>query len=478
MSEVNLKTTPDKKNGKKIFNINSFPNGFVILFAIIVGVGLLTYIVPAGEYQSIEVDGQERIDPNSFQYIEQTPVALFDIFKAIPNGINQATMLIIMILLIGAAIRIFDGTGAIKGAIFRLSNVIGKEKSEYVLASLMIFFGCLGAFPGMLEGVIPFAPLCIGIALSLGYDVIVGISIAFISVVVGWTAGPSNPWTVGIGHTLAGLPMFSGFAYRFIVFIVLMAVSIFYVLQYAKKVKKDPTKSIVYETHIKSNSYAELGVDGDIPFTTRHKGILLTFILTIAFILYGTFNWEWGLVEMSTTYLLGGIIGGIIAGYTMNKIADELLEGGKTIFVAAMAIGLARAILVLLEQGHIVDTIIHSMAAILDGLPTMVTAVAMFIVQSFINFFIPSGSGQAMATLPILLPIADMVGVSRQLAILTFQFGDGLSNLIYPTVGALIAFIAFAKVSFNQWIRFIMPYMCLISATSVVLIIIAVFIGF
>lgn len=463
-----------KKNG-----INKFPNGFVILFFIILSIGILTYLIPAGEYSRIEVDGKTIIDGESFEFIEQSPVGVFDIFKAIPNGINQAVMLIVMILLIGASIRIFDGSGAIRGAVYRLSEILGKERSEYVLVAIMLFFGSLGAFPGMLEVAIPFAPLCIGIAIALGYDVLVGISIAFISIVVGWTAGPSNPWTVGIGHSLAGLPMFSGFGYRLIVFVVLMIVSIIFVLGYAKKVKKDPTKSLVYETHIKNNANNEIDVKQvNTAFTNRHKGVLVTFAGTIALILYGTFNWQWGLMEMATIYLVGGIIGGIIAGYGMNKIADELLEGSKTIFVAAMAIGLARAILVLMEQGKIIDTIIYALASLLSGLPPAVTAICMFIVQTIINFFIPSGSGQAVATLPIMLPLADIVGVSKQVAILTFQFGDGLSNLIYPTVGALIAFLAFAKVPFNKWIKFIMPYMLLIWSTAIVLTIVAVLIGF
>lgn len=453
-----------------------FPNGFVILFAIVILIGILTYIVPAGEYTRVEVDGKEVIDPESFHYIDQSPVAIFDFFKAIPIGINDAAMLIIMILLIGASIRIFDNSGAIRAAIFKIIDVIGKERSGWLLTVLMLFFGSLGAFPGMLEAAIPFAPLCIAIALLLGYDVIVGISIALVPIVIGWTAGPSNPWTVGIGHTLAELPMFSGFGYRLFVFGVLMVVSILFILRYAKKVKKDPAKSIVYDNHtqdFKPNIQEE-----KIDFTGRHALILLTLVGTITIILYGTFNWEWGLPQMSAAYLIGGIIGGILAGFKANRIADELLEGARTIFVAAMAVGLARAIFVIMEQGSIVDTVIYGFASLLQGLPAPVTAASMFVVQGIINFFIPSGSGQAMATLPIMIPLSDIVGVSRQIAILSFQFGDGLTNLCYPTVGSLIAFLAFGKVPFNKWFKFILPFMVIISVIAVVLIVVAVLIGF
>ena len=457
---------------KKRFN---FPNGFVILFFIVIIAGILTYLVPSGQYEKEVIDGNEVVDPNSFSYIEQSPVPVFDIFKAIPEGISSAAALIIMILLIGASIRIFDGSGAIRSLIYKLIDIIGEKRSEWLLAALMLFFGSLGAFPGMLEATIPFAPLCVGIALLLGYDVIVGIAIVFIPTVIGWTAGPSNPWTVGIGNELAGLPLFEGFGFRLIIFVILMIVTILFVLRYARKVKKDPEKSIIYgQNEFNGNDVQE----EKIPFNHRHTLILLTLVLTIAIILYGTFNWGWGLPEMSAAYLVGGIIGGIIAKYNANKIAEELLEGGKSIFTAAMAVGLARAIYVIMEQGNIVDTIIYGASVLLEGLPASLIAIFMFIVQTIINFFIPSGTGQAMATLPIMLPLADIVGVSKPIAILAFQFGDGISNLMYPTVGSLIAFLAYGKVSFNKWFKFIFPFILVCWLVSVILLVIATMINF
>ncbi len=468
----NSKTGKGQSKTKKI----KFPHAFVLLFGIIVFVAILTYIIPAGEFNRVDVKGISMVDPGSFHLIDSTPVGVFDVFVAIPEGIQAASFLVIMILLIGGAVNVFDGTGAIKSAIFRLTKIIGKERSHWVLAVIMFFFGCLGAFPGMLEAAIPFAPLCIGISLALGYDALVGISIALMGIVMGWTAGPSNPWNVGIGQNIAGLPMFSGFGFRLIIFATLMIVSIGYVLHYAAKIKKDPTKSIVYgmdTSHLISSDNQQ-----DMPFTLRHKLILVVFVTTIGFIVYGTINWKWGIPQMSATYLIGAIIAGFIAGYDSGKIADELLEGGKAIFIGAMAVGLARTIQVVMDQGHIADTIVYGISYPLKGLPAYITSVAMFMVQTIINFFIPSGSGQAMVTLPIMVPAADIIGLNRQIAILAYQFGDGLSNLCYPTVGGLIAFLIYSKVSFSKWLKYIMPFMLLIWGVSIIFLIISVKINF
>ncbi|PAB58621.1 YfcC family protein [Anaeromicrobium sediminis] len=459
-----------KKEGKF-----KFPHAFVLLFAIIVFVGILTYIVPAGEYNRIEVNGRKVVDPTSFHYIDNTPVGIFDVFMAIPKGIQSGSFLIIMILIIGGAIKLFDGTGAIRAAILKLTDTIGEEKDSWVLASIMVFFAFLGGFPGMLEAAIPFAPLCIGIALTLGYDALVGICISLVPIAIGWTAGPSNPWTVGIGQSVAELPMFSGFGYRLVVLGVLLTASIAFVLRYAKKIKSDPTKSIVYgmdTKHLIENNHEK------VEFTSRHKLILLTFIGTIIFIVVGALKWKWGIPQMCATYIIGAIIGGKFAGYNSDKIADELLEGGKAIFIGAMAVGVARGINVVMTDGHIADTIVYGISSLLKGMPPAITAVGMFAVQTLINFFIPSGSGQAMVTLPILIPVADIIHLNRQIAILAFQFGDGLSNLCYPTVGGLVAFLIYSKISFNKWFKFIFPFMIMVWALAILLLIGAALINF
>lgn len=454
----------------------SFPHSFVLLFGIIVFTAILTYIIPSGEFTRVKADGRMIVDPNSFHYVTANPASFFDIFMAIPKGMNEASALIFMILIIGASIQLFDSTGAIRGAVFRLLELIGEQRKGWVLAAIMIFFGCLGAFPGMLEAAIPFAPLCVGIALVLGYDPIVGIAVPLVSIVAGWTAGPSNPWTVGIGQQLAELPLFSGFGYRLFIFVLLTAASIFYVLRYGARVLADPQKSVVADlgfSHLASSRTSE-----KVSFTLRHAFILVVFAGTIGTILYGTFQWKWGLFQMSGAYITGAIVAGVIAGYRSNTIAGTLLEGGKAIFIGVVAVGMARGISVVMTDGRIADTIVYAVSQPLKGLPATISSVGMFIVQTFINFFIPSGSGQALVTLPIMLPVADIIELKRQVAILAFQFGDGLSNLCYPTVGALVAFLIYTKVPFNRWLRFIMPFMLMVWGIAACCLAGSVLIGF
>jgi len=453
----------------------SFPHSFVLLFGIIAFTAILTHIIPAGEFTRVQVDGRMIVDPNSFQYIAANPAKFFDVFMAIPKGMNDASALIFMILIIGASIQLFDSTGAIRGAIFRLLDLIGEQRKDWVLAAIMVFFGCLGAFPGMLEASIPFAPLCVGLALAMGYDPIVGIAVPLVSIVVGWTAGPSNPWTVGIGQQLAELPLFSGFTYRLFIFTVLMAFAIRYVLRYGKRILADPKQSVVADIDF---SHLAMHTTEKTAFTFRRFLILLIFISTIGTILYGTFHWKWGLFQMSGAYIIGAIIAGIVAGYRANVIADTLLEGGKAIFIGVVAVGMARGISVVMTDGRIADTIVYAVSQPLKGLPSTINSVAMFIVQTIINFFIPSGSGQALVTLPIMLPVADIIELKRQIAILAFQFGDGLSNLCYPTVGALVAFLIYTKVPFNRWLRFIMPFMLATWGVAALSLIFAVLIGY
>ena len=459
---------------KKIFK--AFPHAYVLLFGIIAFMAIMTWIIPAGEYARVQVGGRTIVDPSSFRYIQRSPVDFFKMFVAIPKGINSASALLFMIMIIGASIQLFDSTGAIRAAVFKLLDVIGHQRKSWVIVVIMLFFGCLGAFPGMLEAAIPFAPLCIGIALALGYDVLVGISVPVISIVVGWTAGPTNPWTVGIGQSLAELPLFSGLGYRLVVFVVLMMLAIRFVLVYGERVQRDPALSVANGldmSHLRDiqNMNAEV-------FTIRHGFILLTFAVTIFVVVFGAIKWGFGFFEMSAVYIIGSIVGGIIAGYGGNEIAEKLIGGGQSIFVGAIAVGLARGISVVMEEGKIIDTIVMGLARVMDILPPWLSAVGMFIMQTFVNFFIPSGSGQALVTLPIALPVADIINLKRQIAILAFQFGDGLSNLCYPTVGVVIAYLIYTKIPFNTWLKFVMPFVWKAWVAAIALLLIATWIGY
>lgn len=451
------------------------PNGFVILFGILLLVSVLTYILPAGAYDKVEVAGKMMSKPGSYHFIEKTPVTFFQIFTAVPNGMQAASALIFMILLIGGAVRVFDSTGAIKGALSSVLRTFGKEKGAWVIAMVTTLFALIGAFPSMFEATIPFAPICIAIALALGYDAVVGVSMALVGVVVGWTAGPTNPWTVGIGQSIGQLPMFSGFLFRFVLLIVLLATAITYILKYGNAVKAGRRQSVTEGIDVSDlNEYAG---NGEATFTLRHKLVLLALCATIGMILFGTYNWKWGLVQMSGAYIVGGISAGLIAGFGGGKIADEFVEGGKEIFMAALAVGLARSIQVVMDTAHIGDTLVYFASIPLSSMPAAASAVGMFVVQSILNFFIPSGSGLAMVTMPIMIPLADVLEIKRQVAILAFQYGDGLSNLCFPTTAVTIAFLSVGRIPFGKWLRFIMPFLLIVWGIAAVSLVVAVLIG-
>ncbi|MBP2667626.1 MAG: hypothetical protein H6Q76_2606 [Firmicutes bacterium] len=454
-----------------------FPDGIVLLFGIVILVGIMSYIVPAGKFESMMVNGRKLIDPASFHYVAQHPVGLFDLFISIPAGMQNASALIFMILLIGGAIRLFESTGAISGAIGWFARRFGQDRGSWVLVLITSFFACLGAFPGMMEAAIPFAPLCVGIALSLGYDVVVGMSIAVLGINLGWTAGPTNPWTVGIGHNLAGLPMFSGIELRMVIFFVFLIICNVFILRYAAKVKKDPSKSIVWDLADKFSSAQAIDL-ANAPLTGRHKVILFLFVVTLGTIIFGTLQYKWGIPQMSALYIIGGIAAGIVAGYSANKISDTMIEGGRNIFGAVVAVGLARAIGIVMDNASITDTIIYYLSLPLQDLSPVVTGVAMFIVQSILNLFVPSGSGLAVLTLPIMLPLSDIVHLNKQIAILAFQFGDGMTNICFPTVAVLIAYLTYTKVPFPRWLQFITPYVCVTCIVASLFLVVAVMINY
>ncbi|TYP51597.1 YfcC family protein [Thermosediminibacter litoriperuensis] len=462
---------------KTKYTLDDLLHPFIILFTILVIVALMTHLIPAGVYDKVEVGGKLITKAGSYHQIQPNPINLMEFFMAIPQGLQNAAALIFMIFLIGGAIRVFDSTGVFNAALSEILKRTGKDNGVLVIAFLTIFFACIGAFPSMFEATIPFAPILISIALALGYDEVVGVSMGLLGVVIGWTSGPTNPWTVGIGQTIAQLPMFSGIGYRLVILVILTAITIIYISIYGKRIKQDPSRSVVYGINTGRGQYNSDNIFKT-NFTTKHGFILLDLALTIGLILYGTFNWKWGITEMSAVYIMGGIIAGALAGFNPSKTADEFIMGGKNIFPAAMAVGLARSIQVLMDNAQISDTIVHYLSIPLAHLPTIFTAIGMFIVQSILNFFIPSGSGLAMVTMPIMVSLSDVLHLNRQIAILAFQYGDGLSNLCFPTTAVTMAFLSIAKIPFNKWLRYIMPYLLITWGFAAVSLIVAVLINY
>ena len=449
----------------------AFPHTFVILFFVIIAMALLSYVIPAGAYERVfnEVANRNVVDPNSFAYVEQSPVSFFTFLQAIPNGMVEVADIMVFIFVVGGAFNIITQTGAMENGIRKLAYKLqGREK--LIIPIMMFVFSLGGATFGMSEETIIFIPIGIALARALGYDAIVGMAMITFGAAVGFSAGFMNPFTVGVAQKIAELPMFSGMWLRIIVWAVMLVAVPLCILRYANKVKADPTYSYVYDLE-----QAEKGKAvevSDVKLSTRDILVLLVIVGGLATIVYGVVKAGWYVMEIASVFLGMGILGGILGGTSPNQMARDFIGGAKDIAMGALIVGIARGILVVMSEGQILDTIVYSLANLISGLPKVIAAEAMFVVQCIINFFIPSGSGQASTTMPIMTPLSDIIGVSRQTAVLAFHFGDGFTNAIIPTHGTLCASLGVAGIPFNKWFKFAVP------VVAVELLICACFVAF
>lgn len=431
-----------------------FPHTYAILLFIVVLGAALSYIIPAGEYDRVEVEDRIEVVSGSFHNVEQNPVKLMDLFMAIPTGLEEAANIIFYIFLIGGAFGIIRSTGAIEAIIQKVMNNV-KKNEMLLIPVIMIIFSILGFTTGMAEEAIIFVPIGIMLAVALGYDAMVGTAMVTLGAAAGFTGGMFNPFTVGIAQGIAELPIFSGWGFRTVVYLFVLITGIIFVMLYAKKVKDDPKSSLVYD----EMQAGQLNFTSDALELTqlrkRHIVIVALFVLTIAINVYGIFVHGWFLTELAANFFVVGIIIGFVGGLKLNQIFDSFIDGMKIVVYGAIIVGFARAILVVLESGLIIDTIIYSMSAMLDNIPTALTALGMLVVQVIINFFIPSGSGQAMTTMPIMIPISDLQEIPRQVAVLAFQYGDAITNSIIPTSASLMGVLAVAGIPYIKWVKFV-----------------------
>src|SRR5699024_7481910 len=289
----------------------------------------------------------------------------------------------------------------------------------------LLIFSLGGATFGMAESTLIFIPMGVVLARSLKMDAITGMAMVFMGAMAGFSAGFLNPFTVGVAQSIAGLPLFSGIVLRIIIQIILVAIASWYIISYAQKVKRDPKKSLVYDLEVEEQSSDE---SFEVEFTTRHKLVILTIISGFGTIIYGvTQGWSTS-TDLAAIFLAIGIVSGLIGGTSPNQIAEDFIEGAKELTYGALIVGLARAIVVVLQDGNIIDTVIHGAAQLLTWLPSYLSATGMYLFQVFLNFFIPSGSGQAATTIPIMAPLGDLIGISRQSVVLGYQLGDGFDN--------------------------------------------------
>ncbi|WP_097149586.1 YfcC family protein [Ureibacillus acetophenoni] len=469
-TEILTENKQKNKSKKSRFKV---PHVFALLFFIILIAVALTYIIPAGEFDRVEdpVTGRTLVVEGTYENVPQNPVSIIDIPGLIITGINEASAIILFLFVVGGSFRIITSTGAFDAGIRAVTTKLG-NKDILIIPLLILIFAICGATVGMTIEAVGLVPLMIAFARSMKYDAITGMAIVLLGCFSGFIAGLMNPFTVGVAQQIAGLPMFSGMWLRAIIMVVLIIVSSIYIIRYAKKVKADPTKSLVYELEQKQRDNA-LELNPDFKLKLNHYLILLTFMSGIGLLIWGVITKHWYLEQMAALFLAMGILSGIFAGFSSSRIAEEFVEGAKSVTLGALIVGIAMAITVALREGQIIDSLINGIASIIMILPDFLKVISIYLFQNVINFFINSGSGQATVTMPIMVPLGELVGITRQTTVLSFHLGDGFTNLIYPTASTLMAYLATAGIGYDKWVRFIWPLVLIFVAIGAVFVVFA-----
>ena len=394
-----------------------FPNTYVIIAAVMLLCAVSTWIVPGAEPQTLQL------------------------FSSLYSGFVKQAGIIVFILVVGGAFWLLNSTGAVSAGIGRFISRVGKH-DKLVLAAITLLFSLAGAVFGMSEETIPFVGIVVPLVASMGYDALLGMLIVYVASNIGFSSAFLNPFTVGIAQGMSELPLFSGMEYRLVCWVLLTLLLVVFVLVYAGKTKgQDDVRP--------DAASPELQLSG------RQKLILTVLLVTVVLLVVGVTMWEWYLPEITGLFLAMGIVCGTIAGFSPNRIVDELLAGAKDILSAALVVGFATGIIVILQDGQVIDTMLASMQNALDGSAPATSLSAMYGIQAVINFIIPSATAKAAATIPIMAPFADMVGVSRQAMVLAFQFGDGFTNMLTPTSGVLMAALAMARIPYTRWVKWV-----------------------
>ena len=411
------------------------PNTYVIIAVIIALCAVLTWFVPGGQYVKAD-DGTL-----SYEAVDAVPQT-WQVLSAVYHGFVKQAGIIVFILVVGGAFWLLNATGAVEAGIQRFIVRIGK-RDILVLVALTVLFSLAGAVFGMSEETIPFVGIVVPLVVSMGYDAFMGMLVVYVASNVGFSSAFLNPFTVGIAQGMADLPLFSGMGYRIFCWAFLTLLMVVFVWLYAKRTRKEPAVIL---------SASEESVTR---LTKRQAWILVVLLLTVIALIVGVTCWEWYMPEITGLFLGMGIVCGIIAGFSANKIADELIAGARDILSAALVVGFASGIIVILQDGKVVDSILHGMQEGLDGSSPLASLSAMYGIQALINFIIPSATAKAAITIPIMAPFADLVGVSRQAMVLAFQFGDGFTNMVTPTSGVLVAALAMARIPYAKWVKWV-----------------------
>jgi len=470
------------------------PHVFALLTGVVFICSIFTYVITSGNYEretkkvgtltrNVVVPGTYKELPKHISTegilmgdeIEDkaSPVSLFGFLSAIPRGMEKAADIIFFIFIIGGVFGILQRTGTISAFIQKLLDMFGHTANLLVII-LMIAVAIGASTLGMGEEFIPLIPLFLIVSKKLGYDRVFGLGIVWLAAEAGFAAATTNPFTVNIAQGIAEIPLNSGMGLRIIFLIAALSITILFLLRYGAKIKKDPSKSVMPDDEFSLDEHSFEKVN----FKKNHLFIMIVGALLFGFIIYSVQEYGWWINEMAGGFLLIGFCAIFISRMKLSEATKAFVKGMEEMVVAALVVGFARGVQVVLQDGQILDTIIYSAATQLKHFHQFVAAGGMLVFQTTLNFFIPSGSGQAAVTMPLMAPLSDLIGITRQTAVFAFTCGDGFSNMVIPTSGTLMAVLAIAKVPYTKWLRFVLPLFTVLFILSVIFLIIAVIIQY
>jgi uncharacterized ion transporter superfamily protein YfcC len=449
------------------------PHTLVLLLGMVVAALLLTYLLPAGSFERVDAGhGRMQVVPGTYRPTpEVNPLSPLAVFTAVFGGLGAAHEIVFFVLITGGALAVLRRTGALDAALGWALARLG-HRPLWLVAGGVVLFATGSATIGMAEEYLPFVPIVVALATALGYDAVTAVGILCVGYGIGYGIAPLNPFTVLVAQDIAGLTPGSGWWYRLVLAGVLAPVGVHHVWGYARRVREQPSASYVADLAPPAVPFAAPAM------TRRHAGVLLASAAALALLVWGIAAREWHLAEMSALFLGLALAAALVGRLGADTTAETFIAGAAELTGTALLIGFARGIQLVLERGGVIDTIVHGIAGPLGTLPPAAAAVAMFVVQGLTNLFIPSGSGQAFVTMPLMAPLADLVGLSRQVAVLAYQFGDGFTNILVPTNAVLVGILAIAGVPFDRWLRFVVPFALKLAGVGSAALAVAVWVGY
>ena len=446
-----------------------FPDSLVLIVALILLAQGAACVLPAGEF---ERDGA-RVVPGTYHPVETEPLPPLAFLTSIPAGLGAAQEIIFFVFLVGGVIGVVRATGAIDAGIAAAIARLG-SRPVWLIGGAVGLFALGASTVGMAEEYMPFVPVLVTMCLALRLDAVVAVGIIYVGAGVGYACAALNPFTVLIAQDIAGLPLTSGQGLRWMLLVVCGAVGVHHILRYARRIHTDPAASLVADVDYSDG----FRLPDDRQFTARRWSVLAILGGGIGLFVWGVATRGWYLTELSAVFLAVGLLTAAAAGVAPNAAARAFLRGAAEMTATALLIGFARTIEVVLTDARVIDTIVNGLAQPLAALPAHAAALGMLVVQTAANLFIPSGSGQAYVTMPIMAPLADLTGVMRQTAVLAYQFGDGFTNMLIPTNALLMGMLALGRIPYQRWLAFVVPLIVKLYVVAAVALVLAVEFGY